>query len=199
MRPVQIPEDSNWTEILALLAFVLFSMLGRILNWLTKRKGGGVEIEPGSLFKDYSVTLSAAHNFSHQALDDVLSLKSWGDAHILGYYSMHARGTFLNYWSSDANLTFSQDHPSFSKTRSGPGMLDPGSATLRWNVNTDARKMMSLRGSLTYKQGFFERLGFNEVDKSQFPQKIWNDCAQCPEFPNCNEIALIINVNQSDI
>jgi len=45
---------------------------------------------------------------------------------------------------------------------------------------------------LTYQPDFFARFGFEEVPKDRFPQKIWTDCAQCPKFPNCDEIAMIL-------
>ncbi|MEK7353788.1 MAG: N-acetyltransferase [Chloroflexota bacterium] len=44
---------------------------------------------------------------------------------------------------------------------------------------------------LTYKPGFFEKLGFTQVDKMELPQKIWNECYRCSKFPNCDEVALI--------
>ncbi len=46
--------------------------------------------------------------------------------------------------------------------------------------------------SLTYKQTFFERLGFIEIPKESLPEhKIWADCIKCKHFPICNEISLI--------
>ncbi len=49
--------------------------------------------------------------------------------------------------------------------------------------------------SLTYKQSFFERLGFVEIPKESLPEhKIWADCIKCKHFPVCNEIALIKNL-----
>ncbi len=48
--------------------------------------------------------------------------------------------------------------------------------------------------ALTYKPEFFEKLGFRIVDKSLLPQKIWSDCLKCPQFPDCNEIALILEL-----
>lgn len=44
---------------------------------------------------------------------------------------------------------------------------------------------------LTYKEKFFEKLGFTEIDKSELPHKIWSECVNCIHFPNCNEIAMI--------
>ena len=48
--------------------------------------------------------------------------------------------------------------------------------------------------TLTYVPPFFKKLGFKEVEKSILPQKIWADCLNCPKFPNCDEIALMIDL-----
>ncbi len=49
--------------------------------------------------------------------------------------------------------------------------------------------------ALTYKQSFFERLGFVEIPKESLPEhKIWADCIKCKHFPVCNEVALIKNL-----
>jgi len=45
---------------------------------------------------------------------------------------------------------------------------------------------------LTYLPAFFEKLGFNEINKEVIPEhKIWADCIKCIHFPVCNEIALV--------
>lgn len=44
---------------------------------------------------------------------------------------------------------------------------------------------------LTYKQAFFEKLGFSRIDKMELPHKVWSECYRCPKFPNCDEVALI--------
>jgi amino-acid N-acetyltransferase len=48
--------------------------------------------------------------------------------------------------------------------------------------------------ALTYAPGFFLHTGFQEVDKSVLPQKIWGDCLKCPKFPQCDETALLIEL-----
>jgi amino-acid N-acetyltransferase len=48
--------------------------------------------------------------------------------------------------------------------------------------------------TLTYVPEFFRHLGFKEVEKSELPHKIWADCLKCPKFPDCDEIALVIDV-----
>jgi len=47
---------------------------------------------------------------------------------------------------------------------------------------------------LTYQAQFFERLGFHQVDKATLPHKIWADCIKCVKFPECDEIALVLEL-----
>lgn len=48
--------------------------------------------------------------------------------------------------------------------------------------------------ALTYKPEFFSRLGFNEIDKSKLPHKIWGDCIKCSKFPECDETAMMLDL-----
>ena len=45
--------------------------------------------------------------------------------------------------------------------------------------------------ALTYQPQFFEGQGFKKVDKTVLPHKIWTDCLKCVKFPDCDEIALL--------
>lgn len=45
--------------------------------------------------------------------------------------------------------------------------------------------------ALTYQPGFFEKLGFNVVEKEEMPPKVWKECINCIKFPNCDEVAVI--------
>jgi amino-acid N-acetyltransferase len=45
--------------------------------------------------------------------------------------------------------------------------------------------------ALTYIPGFFEKFGFNIIDKKELPHKIWSECIRCMYFPNCKEIAMV--------
>ncbi|PLX77289.1 MAG: GNAT family N-acetyltransferase [Desulfuromonas sp.] len=47
---------------------------------------------------------------------------------------------------------------------------------------------------LTYQPDFFGKLGFSEIEKSELPQKIWSDCIKCVKFPECDEIAMQLNL-----
>jgi len=44
---------------------------------------------------------------------------------------------------------------------------------------------------LVRKPAFFEKHGFQLIDKKELPQKVWADCYRCPKFPDCDEVALM--------
>jgi amino-acid N-acetyltransferase len=47
---------------------------------------------------------------------------------------------------------------------------------------------------LTYQVEFFQKIGFQVVDKGTLPHKIWADCLKCVKFPECDETAMIIEI-----
>jgi len=47
---------------------------------------------------------------------------------------------------------------------------------------------------LTYKPEFFGKHGFRVVDKSELPHKVWRDCINCVKFPDCDEIAMVLDM-----
>ncbi len=50
--------------------------------------------------------------------------------------------------------------------------------------------------SLTYNKEFFEKLGFDEIQKENIPEhKIWQDCIKCKHFPICNEVAMMKKIS----
>jgi amino-acid N-acetyltransferase len=49
--------------------------------------------------------------------------------------------------------------------------------------------------TLTYQPEFFSHLGFKSVNKDELPQKVWQECLYCVKFPNCDENALILQLN----
>ena len=48
--------------------------------------------------------------------------------------------------------------------------------------------------ALTLDPQFFEKIGFERIDKNKLPMKVWSDCARCPKQHNCNEMAVIMRV-----
>jgi amino-acid N-acetyltransferase len=47
--------------------------------------------------------------------------------------------------------------------------------------------------ALTLRADFFQKLGFEIVEKELFPEKIWSDCDKCPKKDCCDEIAVLIS------
>ena len=60
----------------------------------------------------------------------------------------------------------------------------------------DEAKGMGLKRlfCLTYKPDFFGRFGFRLADKTELPHKVWGDCMKCAKFPDCDEIAMILDL-----
>jgi amino-acid N-acetyltransferase len=52
--------------------------------------------------------------------------------------------------------------------------------------------------ALTFKTDFFRSMGFRDISKDELPHKVWSDCIKCPMFPNCDEQALILELEGED-
>ena len=52
--------------------------------------------------------------------------------------------------------------------------------------------------TLTLVPGFFEKLGFYQVDKGTLHLKVWYECYRCPKFANCDEIAMVRPLDLED-
>jgi amino-acid N-acetyltransferase len=44
--------------------------------------------------------------------------------------------------------------------------------------------------TLTLEPVFFEKLGFERVDRETLPMKVWSDCTNCSKQDHCDEVAL---------
>lgn len=49
--------------------------------------------------------------------------------------------------------------------------------------------------ALTYQVRFFSRLGFEVVPKTNLSQKVWQDCQFCSKQDCCDEIAMILRLD----
>ena len=53
--------------------------------------------------------------------------------------------------------------------------------------------------ALTLEEGFFEKLGFEVVDRWSISPKLWQDCIYCPKFHHCDEIAVARSLTDSSV
>jgi amino-acid N-acetyltransferase len=59
----------------------------------------------------------------------------------------------------------------------------------------DARRMGVTRlFTLTYEQGFFQRQGFEVIDRHDLPEKVWRECLACSKADACDEIAMLLSL-----
>ena len=45
--------------------------------------------------------------------------------------------------------------------------------------------------AFTYVVEFFNKLGFDQVERGVLPLKAWKDCLRCPKFHACDEVAVL--------
>jgi len=104
------------------------------------------------------------------------------DAQLVGFTALHIHTKYLGEIRS---LIVKED---FRGQKIGETLV---SCALDEGKTLGLQKVLSL----TYKQSFFERLGFVEIPKESLPEhKIWADCIKCKHFPICNEVSLIKNL-----
>ena len=66
-----------------------------------------------------------------------------------------------------------------------------GTQLVEWCLDEARRLGIRRVMSLTYERRFFDRLGFEVVDRESLPLKVWTDCVRCPKNDHCDEIAMV--------
>jgi len=70
-----------------------------------------------------------------------------------------------------------------------------GKAIIQELVARARRDRITKLFALTLAPGFFSKLGFKTVTHSDLPLKVWKDCVACPKYGNCDEIAMVLDLN----
>lgn len=95
-------------------------------------------------------------------------------------------GSLHIIWEDLAEIRALAVAPEYANKGIGRGLVS--------NFIDEARELAIPRVfALTYQDGFFEKCGFKIIEKDDLPQKVWKECVNCPKFPNCEEIAVIID------
>ena len=76
---------------------------------------------------------------------------------------------------------------------------EQGMGLLLVNACLEEARRLGIRTvfALTQQPAFFEKVGFHQADMMSLPRKVWGECFRCPKFPNCDEIAVIIDLGES--
>jgi amino-acid N-acetyltransferase len=74
--------------------------------------------------------------------------------------------------------------PSYKRQSLGKLLLQEIEA---YAIQLGLTKMMAL----TYVEGFFHKYGYQTVEMTSLPEKVWRVCVKCPKFHNCDEIPVL--------
>ncbi|MBP2654369.1 MAG: argA [Firmicutes bacterium] len=125
---------------------------------------------------DDGMMLPRSRNVLYETLRDMVLAEE--DGRIIGVGALHL------VWDELAEiraLAVSSD-----KARQGIGR------SIVEKLTNEARELgVKTLFTLTYRDDFFCKLGFNVLPKEKLPHKVWKECINCPKFPNCDEIAMI--------
>ena len=77
-----------------------------------------------------------------------------------------------------------------------PGLQGKGMGKALVNACIEEARSLGIARiyALTYRPEFFEGIGFSKISKESLPHKVWGDCLKCPQFPNCDEDAVIMEL-----
>lgn len=121
---------------------------------------------------------------SHMALREALSnyLVADHDGSIIGC------GGLEQYSGSTAEIFGLATSP--DKTVRGAG-----SAIVQALIEKARTENISHVFALTLAPAFFQKMGFRTVQHTDLPMKVWRDCIACPKYGNCDEIAMVLDLN----
>lgn len=127
-------------------------------------------------YADQGLMLGRARNVLYETLRDFAIAEDNGK--VVGVGALHL------VWDSLAEIRAMAVAPEVTRTGIGRQIVE---------VLTDEAKQLGVKTlfTLTYKPGFFQKLGFIECPKENLSHKVWKECINCPKFPNCDEIALV--------
>ena len=70
-----------------------------------------------------------------------------------------------------------------------------GSALVEALIQKARAENISHVFALTLVPNFFQKMGFRVVQHTDLPMKVWKDCIACPKYGNCDEIAMVLDLN----
>ncbi len=147
------------------------------------RKAKITDVEPIhaliTYYADKGLMLPRSRNMLYENLREFTVVEDQG--HVIAAGSLHIT------WKDLAEIRAMAVAPEHAKKGIGRALVG--------KFIDEARELEAPRlFALTYQDGFFAKCGFRIVEKDSLPQKVWKECVNCPKFPNCEEIAMIIDL-----
>src|SRR5262245_13051462 len=123
--------------------------------------------------------------------DDVYrSIREWVVAETGPELRIAGMGSLLIMWHDLAEIRSLVVHPDYHGQGLGRQMVDM--------LLAEARELgLSRVFALTRKPGFFLKLDFQLTRIEQLPRKVQRDCVFCPKFHSCDEVAVIMPLDEA--
>jgi len=134
------------------------------------------------LINDYAgqgLMLGRSRNVLYECLRDFVLAEDNGE--VVGMGALHL------VWDALAEIRAMAIAPHVIKSGIGRNIVK---ALIEEGKTLEIRNIFTL----TYQPEFFIKQGFTELSKDELPHKVWKECINCTKFPNCDEIALNIEI-----
>ena len=125
------------------------------------------------------VMLPKPHSTLYETLQEFVVAEEVASKKIVGVGALHLT------WNELAEVRSMAVHEDFSRKGIGSQIV---------KILLEEGRAVGVKEffTLTYRPDFFRSLGFTITTKESLPHKIWKECIECPKFPNCDEIAMIL-------
>ena len=140
------------------------------------------------LIRDYAkdgIMLPRSRNTLYETLRDMIVAED-AEGRVVGVGGLHIT------WDSMAEIRSVAVDPEAKRQGIGSGIVK--------RLIQEGRELgVKTVFTLTYQPEFFSAVGFDMVRKDDLPHKVWKDCIDCPKFPDCDEIAMILRNHPSEV
>ena len=132
-------------------------------------------------YASQGIMLPKPHNVLYEAIREFVVAEEISEKKIVGTGALHLT------WNELAEVRSMAVHEDYKRQGIGAEIVKK---LLQEGREVGVKKFFTL----TYSPQFFQSLGFTTTTKESLPHKIWKECIECPKFPNCDEIAMILEI-----
>ena len=130
-------------------------------------------------YASQGIMLPKPHNVLYETIREFIVAEEIAEKKIVGTGALHLT------WNELAEVRSMAVHEDYKRQGIGAEIVKK---LLEEGREVGVKKFFTL----TYSPQFFQSLGFKTTTKESLPHKIWKECIECPKFPNCDEIAMIL-------
>lgn len=132
-------------------------------------------------YASQGIMLPKPHNVLYETIREFVVAEEISEKKIVGTGALHLT------WNELAEVRSMAVHENYKRQGIGAEIVKK---LLEEGREVGVKKFFTL----TYSPQFFQSLGFKTTTKESLPHKIWKECIECPKFPNCDEIAMTLEV-----